>query len=392
MSPQAPAAGGLAAADLAADHALAQISTDIRFLLDVTPTDAAAVRDRFVTEGGEPEFAYRDLSTDPDVVEQMLRGVDLDAVQDPTLAHLLRAKHREIELQAEMLRARCTDDFLALSLEAYGGVSPWLLATGEKLLTALPPEEDAAPLDAQAFLAVAEAEIGHYRALDPDVDMRVQLRDDVSGVMVEGNALMIPEHARIAVSRADALLQHEVGTHLVTQVNGARQPIRCLGAGLAAYDETQEGLAVLAEIACGGLTVARLRQLGARVVTVHRITSGASFSEAYQGLTEAGVPRASAFTTTMRVYRAGGLTKDAIYLRGLLELLEHVSRGGALDLFFLGKFSLRDLPLVSDLHARGVLAEPLVTPRYLLDPEATDRIARAAAADHLTDLTMEATT
>ena len=44
-----------------------------------------------------------------------------------------------------------------------------------------------------------------------------------------------------------ALLHHEVGTHLVTHVNGTHQPIKVLGVGLAGYDETQEGLAVLAE-------------------------------------------------------------------------------------------------------------------------------------------------
>ena len=66
-------------------------------------------------------------------------------------------------------------------------------------------------------------------------------------------------HAAI-VQEVGALLQHEVGTHLVTHVNGSAQPIKVLGTGFAGYDETQEGLAVLAEIACGGLTAFRLLQ------------------------------------------------------------------------------------------------------------------------------------
>ena len=60
----------------------------------------------------------------------------------------------------------------------------------------------------------------------------------------------------------------------MTQVNGTHQPIKVLGVGLAGYDETQEGLAVLAEIACGGLTAFRLRQLAGRVVAVHRLIGG----------------------------------------------------------------------------------------------------------------------
>ena len=89
----------------------------------------------------------------------------------------------------------------------------------------------------------------------------------------------------------------------------------------------------------------------------------------------------------MRVYRAGGLTKDAIYLRGLLDLLDHLRGGGDLELLFLGKFALRDLPLVQDLHDRDVLCPARLRPRWLLDPLARERLERAAATDDLTTLT-----
>ena len=80
----------------------------------------------------------------------------------------------------------------------------------------------------------------------------------------------------------------------------------------------------------------------------------------------------------MRVYRGGGLTKDAIYLRGLVDLLTHLREGGGLDLLFRGKFSLRDLPLVRDLEERGVLRPARIRPRHLDDPTAAERLDRAA--------------
>lgn len=379
----------LAPTDLAVDHTLAQLSDGVRFLLDVTPVDAEEVGARFLAGTlDEPEFTYRELETDPDVLEAQLAMVDLGAVQDHTLAELLRSKHREMQLQLEMLRARGTEDFRALSVELYGAVAPTLRERAQRLMADLegtPRPGDM--LDAPEFLGLAEAEIAHYRELDPDVGMHAEVRPDVSGVLVEGDALLISEDAAVAAARADALLQHEVGTHLVTQVNGAGQPIKVLGSGLAGYEETQEGLAVLAEIACGGLTPFRLRQLAARVVTVHAMLTGASFREAHAALVEAGVPSGSAYSTTMRVYRAGGLTKDAIYLRGLLDLLDHLAADGRLDLFFLGKFALRDLPLIEDLHERGVLCPARITPRYLQDPEAAARLHRAAHTADLTSLT-----
>ena len=88
----------------------------------------------------------------------------------------------------------------------------------------------------------------------------------------------------------------------------------------------------------------------------------------------------------MRVYRSGGMTKDAIYLRGLVELLEHLGADGSLDQLWLGKFSLRDLPLIGDLQDRGLLRPPRVLPRYLHDPATHANLARAAGTEDLSTL------
>ncbi len=379
----------LSAGDLAVDHRLSLLAQSFRFLLDITPVDADDLRDDFL-EGREPDppFTYRELETDPAVIRAELDDVDPGEVEDPVLGQLLRAKHREMELQLDMLEARDSDDFLPLSVELYGGVSPALRTQAERLLADItrtePPSDEA--LDAEEFLALAEAEIARYHDVDPDLDMHAEIRADVNGVMVSGDVLLIGPETKVQRARAQALLHHEVGTHLVTQANGSHQPIKVLGVGLAGYDETQEGLAVLAEIACGGLTAFRLRQLASRVVTVHRLVAGATFAEAHEALVADGFPAGSAWTTVMRVYRSGGMTKDAIYLRGLVELLEHLAAEGTLDQLWLGKFSLRDLPLIGDLQDRGLLRQPRVLPRYLDDPEAHANLARAAGTEDLTTL------
>jgi uncharacterized protein (TIGR02421 family) len=379
------AAAELSTQDLAVDHQLALLAGSFRFLLDITPVDADDLRDGFL-EGRDPEpaFTYRELEADPAVVRAELASVDLGAVEDPVLGQLLRAKHREMELQLDMLEARDTEDFLPLSVELYGGVSPTLRSQAERLLAGITRTEPTdGALDAEEFLALAEAEIELYRAEDPDLDMHAEIRADVNGVMVSGDVLLIGPETKVQQARAQALLHHEVGPPLVTQATGSHQPIKVLGVGLAGYDETQEGLAVLAEIACGGLTAFRLRQLASRVVTVHRMIGGASFAEAYEALVADDFPEGSAWTTVMRVYRSGGMTKDAIYLRGLVELLEHLGDGGALDRLWLGKFSLRDLPLIGDLEDRGLLRPPRVLPRYLYDPQTHANLARAAGTEDL---------
>lgn len=82
----------------------------------------ADARDRFLSGADpEPDFTYRELTVDPDVADAALEKIDVNSVEDATLDHLLRAKHREMKLQVEMLRARGTDDFRQLSVELYGG-------------------------------------------------------------------------------------------------------------------------------------------------------------------------------------------------------------------------------------------------------------------------------
>jgi uncharacterized protein (TIGR02421 family) len=377
--------GAFSAADLAADHAMASLAGTVRFLLEMTPVNADDVRAGFLAHPeSDPVFEYRELDVDPDVLDAQVAALPIAAVTDSTLAALLRNRQREMTLRVEMLRARNTPDFLQLSIAQYGPLLPALVSRAEDLLARLPSgrlEHDS--VDAAGFLAAAKAEIAYYRSIDADIGIHAEIRDDVSGVLVEGDTLLISCNAAVAGARVNALLQHEIGTHLVTQVNGQAQPIHMMGSGLAQYDETQEGLAVLAEIACGGLTASRLRQLAARVVAVHSLVGGASFVETHRMLTDHGLPAGSAYTVAMRVYRAGGFTKDAIYLRGLLALLDHVARGGVLDLFFLGKFSLEDLPLVEDLAHRGLLSPPRVMPRYLSDPESAERLQNAAHADDL---------
>lgn len=375
--------------DLAADHLVAHLSGQLRLLLQVTPVNVDDARDAWLAGDRtvDPDFRYRRLDMDPDVLDALLASVRLDDVRDPTLAHLLRAKHRELALQSQLLHARGSAGFGSLGVELYGGVSPGLRATAERLLADLPPSGPTGPrLDAGEFLAFADRELEHYRAVDPDISLHAEIRSDVSGVLVEGNTLLIGTRASVAKYRAEALVQHEVGTHLVTHANGEGQPIRVLSSGLAGYDETQEGLAVLAEIACGRLTPGRLRQLATRVLTVDRMLAGASFPECFHALLADGVPARSAFTTTMRVHRSGGLAKDAVYLRGLLDLLGHVRAGGDLDLLWLGKFALRELPLVRDLAERGVLVPPRIVPRWVVPTVYRERVLAAADADDLTTL------
>ena len=76
----------------------------------------------------------------------------------------------------------------------------------------------------------------------------------------------------------------------------------------------------------------------------------------------------------MRIYRGGGLTKDAIYLRGLREMLRYVQKGGDLEPLFVGKMAIGHIPIIRELQYRNVLEPAPVRPRYMENDTATARL------------------
>jgi uncharacterized protein (TIGR02421 family) len=379
----------LAATDLAVDRRLAEISESFRFLLDLTPVNVVDARARFLASADrEPEFEYRDLEDSPEVLRAELDTVDVGGVEDHTLASLVHAKRRELQVQIEMLSTRGSGEMCALSIELYGTVTVDLRETAEEILQASfgGTSPTGTCLDAEQFARLAERELDHYRAVDPDLSAHVEIRSDVGSVMVANGNLLIPRALRVAEARADALLHHEIGTHVLTYVNGCHQPIRLLAGGLAGHEETQEALALLAEWLSGGFDPARLRQLAARVVAVHGMIEGKAFRDVHDELVDASFSPTAAFGTTMRAFRAGGLTKDLVYLRGLIDLVDSVQAGQALDVLWLGKMPLAAVPLVEGLRDRDVLVDPVLTPRYLDTPSAVDRLTSIGGAGTVLDL------
>ena len=208
--------------------------------------------------------------------------------------------------------------------------------------------------------------------------------------MVSHGNLLIGADLKISQNRAEALLAHEVDVHVLTYFNGQAQPFNLLCYGLAGYEELQEGLAVLAEYLVGGLSKPRLRLLAARVIAANNLIEGATFIDTFHMLRELyGFKQHPAFTITLRIYRAGGLTKDAIYLRGLLQLLSYMQDAPLNDLFFIGKVAMDHLPIIQELQRRKVLKPPNFRPHFLNAPQAEKHLVKLAQGLTALDLVLD---
>ncbi len=378
------------------DAMLAEASEAYEFLLQLTPVNGEQAwhqfeRSRFTQT---PAFHYRPLPVEPIVLKRHLYRAPVERIEDPALALVFREKLDELDRQITMLQDRNTGRFLHESVQLYGGVENNLHALALEILEKIPPRsregQSAGHADAETFARRARQEIEFLRTQWPEMSTRVEIRADVTGLLVSRGRLLVSAYSRIPLSRVEALVQHEVGTHVLTYHNGKAQKLRLLATGLAGYDSLQEGLAVLSEYLVGGLSRPRLRLLAGRVVAARCLLGGASFIDTFRTLQQDhGFASRPAFTVTARTFRSGGLTKDAVYLRGLQQILDHLGTGGRLRPLFVGKIAGQHIPIVRELTWRGVLAEPPLTPRYMQQPEALARLERLRRGVDVADLLEE---
>jgi uncharacterized protein (TIGR02421 family) len=376
------------------DRQLAEIDRSFDLLLQATPVNAESAwrefrRSRF---DKQPVFYYRPLSIDPTLLKRQLYLIPVERIDDPTLAYLFRQKQEELDRQITLLTDIDTPRFLPESVQIYGGVSDWLLQHANEVLDRVPTRSGGGSargqLSATEFAQRAQQELGYYQQQCADFCATVSVRDDLySGMMVSGDQLLIGGRTHVPHRRVDALLQHEIGTHLVTRYNGHQQLLQQLEVGLAGYDGFQEGLAVLAEYLVGGLSRYRLRVLAARVVAAHYLLDGASFIDTFRALNRNLVfSQRTAYTIAMRIYRGGGLTKDAVYLRGLLQILRYLREGGELEPLYVGKVASAHLPLIFELREREIVKPPALRPRYLESEDAQRKIERLRSGMKLLEL------
>jgi uncharacterized protein (TIGR02421 family) len=379
-----------------ADRELSAIERSFSLLILTSPANEREAWQQFRSDGyqRDPVFHYRLLPMDPDLLKRRLFAIPLEAIDDPALAYLMQDKREDLDRQLGMLAERGTPGFRYSSMRLYGTVDEQLLGIANRLLRSIPAPQSRRDgprqrwVDAEGFREAAVGEFAYYASQFNGIESRrIEIRPDLVGLMVSEGNLLIGAGIRLSPDRVPALIHHEVGTHVLTYVNGSAQPMEQLSLGLAGYDELQEGLAVLAEYLAGGLDRFRMRLLAARVVAAHAVEQGASFVETFGLLTGGhGFPPWSAWHAVTRVHACGGFTRDLIYLRGLVSLLDHLRSGGDLRPLYLGKIAEKHIPVIEELRHRSVLREPPLTPRLLENPEALKRLETVRAGINLIDL------
>jgi uncharacterized protein (TIGR02421 family) len=364
------------------DSQMVGISRTFDWLKAVTPCGTEALWKAFKVGGFKtaPRFRYPDNNVDIAATRKRLLDLPIREIENPVFKALLAEKQRELDRQLELVDVRGTEGFMQVSIDLFGAAAPELYADATHILDTVKPDTEvkaSGQYVGPAYVAkTARLHFKHYRSKRHDFVADVKRSKDITaGLMVSNNTLFVSAQARIPRERLDALLHHEIGTHILTWYNGGQQPLQQLQWGLAHYDELQEGLGVLAEYLAGNLSAQRLRTLAARVIAVRLVTEGADFCDVFEVMrSKLGFADRSAFIITTRVFRGGGLTKDVVYLRGLKKLLAYLREGHSFEKLLIGKFSLAQLPALRKLGESGWLEPVRLFPAYTHNAASQDRL------------------
>jgi hypothetical protein len=165
---------------------------------------------------------------------------------------------------------------------------------------------------------------------------------------------------------------HEVEVHVYRGLNGDRQPFKIFRDGLAGYDETEEGLAILAEERAGCLEAdTRQIKLYAGRALAADLCLKLSFYETFLKLREF-FPDYLAYRLTERGKRGlertegrGGFPRDFHYISGWPKIRRYVENNGDLGILYVGKIGLGDVDAVKSMLEKGVLKPPKYLPDFI---------------------------
>lgn len=322
-----------------------------------------------------PAFRYKPLTIDPHGFKAKMYKLDVDRLEDVHIRQVYIDIIRSYTDKVDLLNTLGTENFLYNSLRYFGEPNPQDIANANFLLYCdeLPQFENEDYLEMAEVKARFKAE-GERYGFTYQVQEAKHIPSDAL-VINSKRLLLLKSGARFTPTRLNALLNHEIGVHMVTTMNAQVQPLKFLSLGLPRNTYTQEGLAIMSEMLSGCLSITRLKELALRVLAVHYMVKGDDFKTTFLRLRdEHKVNDEKLFYLVTRVYRGGGFTKDYLYLKGFRKVLDMQANGVKLDNLFLGKTTHTHLTILNELVDRKILNRPTYRCHAFESPVALDPI------------------
>lgn len=353
----------------AIDKALSQTDEALRLLTFVKPINLTEERERALHDPlYSPMFHY---TPDPKDLSDMESRLSQLAIDDTLLGLLFKKKRRELLQRITLIRSRGhARQFTDASCALFGQPSSVLLTSAQEVfhthtVCAL-PDPESSWLSTEKVQRRLEAVLSSYDLGAWHVAVR---ENTVARCTVGGNTITLRAGSLFPPSDVDALIAHEIETHVLTSENGLHQPYTIFRTGFAQYLDTQEGLAIYNQNRM--LSQHHEKRLGAvRSLLSIAFALEHGFADTRKYLEEAlGYTPEKALMKAMDIKRGigdtsepGAFTKGIVYYRGLRAIEHFIATGGDVKRLYVGKIALEDLDIVEGIAG---VKKPVLLPRFL---------------------------
>lgn len=347
---------------LKTDRELYRLLRDFELLAAVNPVNTPTEKKRFFKGNYRqpPEFRYNPIHVDVLALKQQLLDIPLQKIQDVSVRSLYEAVVNSYFDKIDLLRSIGTNRFLYNSLRYFGRPSKTDLQNASFImhLPPIPGEAISEPMcSVKKAMEVFQQHLDIYGIkAKVEIDARV-----ISQVMVLNStkSILFQPDATFKTRELAAIIEHEIGVHMLTTTNSNKQKLKIFNLGLPLNTLTQEGLAVLAEYLSGNLSLNRLKKLALRTIMVDMMCNGADFLDCFHSLIrDYELNEKDAFNLSARVFRGGGFTKDHLYLSGFVKVLQFWEDQNDLTPLLIGKTSLNFYPTILEMIGREMIAPP----------------------------------
>lgn len=375
------------------DASLVQASKKIKVLNALAwPVDA---EENFLSgwRKGNPKLPT--VSITPPDIKSSVKALDeifIKCNQDDPVEKFIAETALSYSYAGRMLMHVGTPEFTEYSIKIYGrpdavyklqGLTAvdgarFFLDITENLLgnpNIQPTETNISAADFASWLKAEVDEFFQHDSVKVVVDEKLSSKAlaGATRIRVRGNAVF-------SQLDKDQLLHHEAFVHTATQLNGRKQMnLQSLGLGAPRTTRTQEGIAVIAELATNSIDLNRLRRIALRVIAVKKALDGADFIDLFKFFLESGQTEQESVKSAQRIFRGGAVkggvvfTKDSVYLQGLLEvhtflrLAIRENKPNLVKNLFAGRLTMADALRLDPYFENGWLKPPVYMPTWASD-------------------------
>lgn len=346
------------------DQSIVSIENKIKLLYHLRPVNLQAEKIKFFKDPQKnPIFEYPKLKFDSLELESELNKLKTD---ETPLGKLFAKKKTEISNKIALLEAIDEERFTDISIRLFGHPTKEEIQECLKMLKKTKVENSISILSAKDAKERFEKTFAHYGLKNWKVIIKNNLvADCVAG---KNNNLFLKADAKFTNEKIEALIIHEIETHILTAENGKFQPYEIFNIGFPNYLLTQEGLAIYNVEKQRHIPFYNRKKLIYLMIGLEKALKS-SFVEIFDVLKKLDATDEQAFRVALKVKRGfsdtskpGAFTKDLLYFRGYKQIKKFIEDGGNLRDLYLGKFNLEDLETVKKISG---IQEPRILPDWL---------------------------